>query len=152
MSHHLTKANPISHEQLNRVLESHRLFIQTKGADGQWADLSYLIIEGYDFSGEDLNDVAAVGSRIINCGFKGVQWVGANLESTEVINCNFSRANLMRLECYQCHFIDCNFSEANLTKAEFDECELRTVIFSAASVSGMLLQDCTIQETTIPTV
>jgi len=75
--------------ELKEILEQHKLWIETNGAEGKRANLKGAIVTGANLYGADLEDTNLTGANLI-----GANLTDANLEDTNLTGANLTDANL----------------------------------------------------------
>lgn len=129
----------IDDETLNKLLERHKLYIESGKVQGSCLNLTDIDLSGKDLSGLDLTDarffycnlhqVNLKGSKLVNAYLQDTDFSDSNLENTDFTNasmgyCNFENSNL-RNTVFNCTFApDTNFKGADLTNAIFVKAEL----------------------------
>ena len=81
-------------EQLNEVLKQHKLWLNTKGEEGERVVLEDANLEGIDFSGSDLRVADLKGANLRYSDLTNVNLEGANLEYTDLRNAYLTSADL----------------------------------------------------------
>ncbi|SRR6266508_1286905 len=126
----------LSLAEVQRILDSHFLYLSTNGANGTKADFSFCLIEGCNFAGLDLGDVYFQESILIRCCFNKSFLADCHFLRTLVPMTSFEDANLIRAEFYRADLSESSFARADLTGTEFQKCNLRRVKFSEAIIRG----------------
>ena len=97
----------ISKEELTKILERHRKWIESNGTEGERADLSLAHLEGFDLTGANLR-----GAHLYRTNLKG-----ADLFMTELHGACLARANLQETNLLGTQLCEANLQGANLESA-----------------------------------
>ena len=138
--------------KLKEILDQHRLWIQSNGAEGQRANLGYA-----DLNGADLNGASLVGAKLSGADLRsanlryanlwradlnGASLHSANLWGANLIGADLSRANLVNANLTRANLTGANLTGANLTGADLDSANLTNAILPDISwiKAGCLVQ------------
>jgi hypothetical protein len=112
--------------KLKEILDQHKLWIETNGAEGKRANL-----EGGNLSGADLYRADLYRADLYRADLTGADLTGASLEGADLRGANLERANLKRA----------NLMGANLTGAYLGGANLVGAILSGANLTNAILSD-----------
>jgi uncharacterized protein YjbI with pentapeptide repeats len=107
--------------KLKDILDSHKLWLSTKGNQGTRANLSGANLTGANLSGANL---------------RGADLRGANLEGANLEGANLRDANLEDVS-----FINANLYGANLANASLTRANLAGAILAGATLTDTILPD-----------
>ena len=122
-------------EQLNKILDDHKLWIESKGEKGKQANLSRSKLNFLNFSGADLQYVIMRNSSLY----------GANLKDVNLKKANLSGAYLSCAVLY-----GANLEGANLEKADMTGANLRGAKFTIEIREAKNLKLCEITKEQLP--
>lgn len=102
--------------ELEDILKEHKLCLDTMGAEGKVADLSFvdlswINLSNYDLNGVNLQGANLHGTNLSNCNLEGANLEGANLKRANLENASLEGANLK----------NANLMFANLTNTSFND-------------------------------
>lgn len=95
-------------EELARILEQHRKWLQSGRKSGSRADLSGARLDGIDFSGADLSGAMMHGASLQGADLSNAQLIHTDLSDADLQDACLSRANLLLTD----------FTSANLRGAK----------------------------------
>ena len=123
--------------ELNQVLEQHKLWIETNGAEGQRANLFDAELYCAYLAGTDLRDANLIGANLARANLWGANLYAANLTGANLNCANLSGANLMGA-----FLTGANLSGADLTHAYLSGANLTNAILPDISwiIPGCLVQ------------
>jgi len=81
-------------DELNKILDNHKLWVQTCGEQGERADLSYADLRGANLRGANLSDANLRGANLRGANLSDANLRGANLSYADLSDANLSDANL----------------------------------------------------------
>jgi len=110
--------------ELKSILASHKLWVETKGKQGQRANLV-----GAALSGTYLCDANLEGANLLYSNLEGANLTCANLEGANLVGANFCDANLK----------GANLEGANLVGANLEGANLEGAILKGAILKGAYL-------------
>lgn len=73
----------ITEEERKKILEQHKLWLESEGKEGERADFSYTDLSGVDFSGENLKGAIFTGAKLTSTNFQGAKMYGVDIFSPE---------------------------------------------------------------------
>ena len=126
----------ISKEELNIILEKHKIYITTSGKEGERADLKEAYLSGVDLSGADLRGADLSGADLSRADLKEAYLSGAYL----------SRADLSRADLREAYLSRADLSRADLSRADLREAYLRRADLREANLSGVDLRGADLEE------
>lgn len=103
------------------------------------SDISILDLDGFNFSGCLLNNVAFTGNMQQDRHLKNLNFTNAHLENVSfdnatLENCNFDSANLSRVGFKNCVMINCRFRKAKISWSDFRYTEFNKITFESARI------------------
>ena len=124
----------MTQEELNKILEDHKLWIKTGGekgarADFKGANLIRINLAGANLAKADLSETNLSWANLSLANFEG-----ANLERASLFEANILLANLERANLFKASLHEANLSEANLRKANFEGANLSRANLSEANL------------------
>ena len=117
----------ISKEELNIILEKHKIYITTSGKEGERADLKEAYLSGVDLSGADLRKANLEGADLEGAELRGAYLEGANLDGAYLEGANLEGADLEGAELREANLSGADLEEANLEGADLREANLSGV-------------------------
>ena len=101
----------ISKEELNIILEKHKIYITTSGKEGERADLSWANLSGADLREAYLEEADLSGANLRGANLSGVDLRGADLEEAYLEGADLRGADLSSVRGLlpQTDFIKANF-------------------------------------------
>ena len=152
---------------VKNMLEQHKLYIDTHGAQGELADFRrdplFGKLEGIDFGpdgglyefkdylpGITFKNVSLQGARFENLSLMNANLAGADLAGATFKNVDLSMARLDQADIYNTHFENTKLQNANLEGVRGDGVEFRNCNMTALNMTGcqcndMLARNCTIE-------
>jgi len=97
--------------KLNKILDDHKLWLQTNGEHGKRANLSYV-----DLSSADLNNVDLSYADLNNANLGSANLTYANLTYAELIYANLNNANLNNVDL---RYADLRYADLNSANLDF---------------------------------
>ena len=88
------------HQSLQNKINNHVRYLESYGDEGEFADLSNLKIENFDFSNCKLSGIHAHNSVFIKCRFYQCDLYGSVFKDSVFMNIDFEQANLGKTEFY----------------------------------------------------
>lgn len=135
---------------LNRILASHKTWLNSKGKRGIRASLAGLDLSGIDLSGRDLRKINFSRTNLstanlsnsnfedayfIRTNLSGADLTGANLAGCYLNAANFTRARLTGAKVIYCNITQTNFSGIKFSSADFSNTNVIT--FSVGKYSAL---------------
>ena len=117
-------------------------------AEGSSIFLNPAIVDGWDFSNQDLTDAFIVNSSSRDADFSNAQLVRSDLIRTDFSGANFNRANLAFAKMSNTELMNTNFEGANLSYATLYGADLSSPGFEYANLVGADLEEVNIAENT----
>jgi Pentapeptide repeats (8 copies) len=93
--------------KLNQILDKHKLWLETNGAEGKRANLTGANLTGANLEGANLSGANLCAANLYDANLSGANLRGANLEDANLACANLGGAN----------HLDANLSGANLRGA-----------------------------------
>ncbi len=131
----LADGQEITQADLDRILQAHALWIESKGKEGQRANLSEAILSYANLSGARRN---LSGGRFFvpEVNLSGADLLGANLTGAMLLKTNLSGALLFDANLSEAILSYANLSGADLSHANLSGADLREVNLSGAWLFG----------------
>ena len=122
----------IDQETLSAILKEHQLWLDSRGENGERADLSnkslkLANLEGADLRKADLRRVNLEGADLLIADLAGANLEGANLAGANLAGANFHRANLAETNLEGAYLRETNLAGANLADAYLEDAYLEGV-------------------------
>lgn len=121
----------MNHSKLKKILDQHRLWVESSKRQGERADLRGADLYNTDFQNLNLNDVNFVGADLRSANFGNTSLSGANFGSANLCSANLYNADLTRANFYNANLQDTDLINANLQGAN-----LRGANFQGANLTG----------------
>jgi len=128
-------------ENLNiqKILDEHKLWVETNKEKGSMADLSGANLSGADLRGANLSEADLSGADLSGANLSEADLSGANLSEADLSGADLSEANLSGA-----NLSEANLSEADLSGADLSEANLRGANLSEANLRGADLRGANI--------
>ena len=122
-------------DELKKILDEHKLWIDTNGNEGEKADLRsadlrsadlsyanlrYADLSGSDLSGSDLSDADLRSADLSGSDLSDADLSDANLSYANLRSANLSSANLRYADLSSSNLSSANLSDADLSGSDFD--------------------------------
>jgi len=101
--------------ELDRKLKQHRLWLETRGAEGERADLLGSNLRRATLRGANLRGAVLQAANLLDANLRG-----ANLQDANLLDANLLDANLQDAELRGADLRGANLRSANLRGAKFD--------------------------------
>ena len=123
--------------ELNKILEKHKLWIESNGVQGNCANLRDADLNGANLTGADL-----LGAYLKGANLKGANLWGANLRRANLTGANLTRANLHGADLTRADLTGANLTGADLTRAILKDANLKDAILPDISwiIPGCLVR------------
>ena len=125
----------MNQNELNVILEQHKLWLNTGGVDGNKADLSGAYLRGVDFDGADLSEADLreaylrgaylSGAYLIGTDLRGADLIGTDLRGAYLEDAYLEGANLEGANLEGVYLYKANLSNADLENANLIGTDLR---------------------------
>lgn len=132
----------LSHREVNAILERHRRYRASAGAEGELADLSGSGIEDFAFDGMDLSEIHAHDAVFARCSFVGANLYFSSWTGSHAAGCDFREAQLAKCEMQAMNLQDARFDAASAIRADLSGSDLRGASFLHAKLDSANLDDC----------
>ncbi len=103
----------IPEEELQKILEAHRKWVESEGKEGERADLFEANLQGANLNGADLQ-----GAYLRRANLQGAFLSGANLQGAFLSGANLQGAKLDGANLYEANLYRANLQEAFLADAD----------------------------------
>ena len=130
----------ISKEELNIILEKHKIYITTSGKEGERADLKEAYLSGVDLSGADLRGAYLEGADLEGVNLKGTNLRGADLRGANLREADLSWADLDGADLSRAYLREANLSGVDLRGADLEEAYLEGADLRGAYLDGANLE------------
>ena len=112
-----TPVRELSPDEIEQMLASHRLYLETEYHEGHRANFSSADLTRRDFSGRNLH-----GIKMDRAVLRGADFTGANLQSANLIGAilqeaSFDRADLSRARLSGANLVSASLEYTRLAKA-----------------------------------
>lgn len=153
----------ISKEDLDRVLEDHKVWGNTGGKQGRRANLERVNLVGADLHGVNLAEANLYqcnlskanlqGASLAKANLLGAQMGGANLQKAslweaDLQGARLNLANLQGANLSRANLSNANMREANLQKANCTRAVMKEATLSLADLQGTILRRADLQNVT----
>lgn len=135
-------------------LESHRLWIETLGEQGEklgideinlrnfnlsyypldQANITDCIFDGMDLNNKDFSSSLLCSSTFISTNLEGADFGKSNVSYVDFTNANMKASRLADSVCIETVFIKADLSDANLVAGLFDETDFRNAVLLNADI------------------
>ena len=134
----------IDQETLSAILKEHQLWLDSRGENGERADLSnkslkLANLEGADLRKADLRRINLEGADLLIADLAGANLEGANLAGANLAGANFHRANLAETNLEGAYLRETNLAGANLAGANLAGANLADAYLEDAYLEGVNL-------------
>ena len=135
----------IDQETLSAILKEHQLWLDSRGENGERADLSnkslkLANLEGADLRKADLRRVNLEGADLLIADLAGANLEGANLAGANLAGANFHRANLAETNLEGAYLRETNLAGANLAGANLADAYLEDAYLEDAYLEDAYLE------------
>ena len=120
---------PIDEQELRSILDRHRLWLDTDGAEGARAELARTCLRGLSLSRADLR----------KADLEGADFAGANLDHANLRGTSLKGARLASTSLWQADLSGVDLSEADLRGAKLDHALLRSAVLRGTELGGATL-------------
>lgn len=131
----------LTKEQLTKILEAHRKWVESGEKEGEKADLSNTDLRRRNLSDTDLRLANLSGVNLQEANLLKV-----NLEGASLSKANLKEANLVKANLKGANLDEVNLKEANLTGANLEGASLRRAKLQRASLNEAELQGAFLHE------
>ncbi|MBY6282950.1 pentapeptide repeat-containing protein [Neisseria flava] len=133
----------IDQETLSAILKEHQLWLDSRGENGERADLSnkslkLANLEGADLRKADLRRVNLEGADLLIADLAGADLAGANLAGANLAGANFHRANLAETNLEGAYLRETNLAGANLAGANLVDAYLEDAYLEGVNLNTQL--------------
>ena len=123
----------ITEEELETILEQHKLWLDSNEKEGKRADLSGArltdaILTGADLTSADLTDAKLYGAILSGANLTGADLTDAILTGADLTSADLTSADLTDANLYRANLTDANLTDANLTDADLERANLTDTI------------------------
>ena len=132
--------NKLTPEEIQTVLEEHRLWLDSKRTKGQRADFSRKNLQQANFEGVNLTQANLEGANLAKANLMRANFERANFKGAILDGANLQRANLIEAVCS-----GAVFTRADLTESRFMEADLRGAILTEANLTRAHLENANLE-------
>lgn len=122
-------ANSHSVEEIQAILQSHALWLNSGGKDGRRANFRNAVLQQCDLSGSQLAEASFRGANLTGCTLSGSDLRGVDMSEAQLSGANLASASMT----------GAIFSRTDLRNAVFDGADLQSVDFSGSILPGAVL-------------
>ena len=131
----------ITQEELDMILKNHKLWLDTHGAEGEQACLSYMDLTGVNLENAYLHRANLIGTNLQganleNTGLACVDFTGANISHANMSYANLRYAIMDGADLSGANMRYSRFIYASLANADMSMSDLQGAIFTAADLRG----------------
>ena len=131
----------ITIEELEMILKNHKLWLDTHGAEGEQACLSYMDLTGVNLENAYLHRANLIGTNLQganleNTGLACVDFTGANISHANMSYANLRYAIMDGADLSGANMRYSRFIYASLANADMSMSDLQGAIFTAADLRG----------------
>jgi uncharacterized protein YjbI with pentapeptide repeats len=130
----------ITATELKSILDQHQLWIETKGKQGQYANLHSANLHSAYLRDANLTGANLEGANLTGADLRGADLRGANLSGANLEDARLEGANLRYANLRYANLSDANLSGANLTGTILDKKKEQgtTMILSEEETAAIL--------------
>lgn len=139
----------MSPEELSKILQSHQLWLDSGGSEGDAASLEGTDLQGADLQNAILNGAAFKNANLIATNFQGAQLRGASFDGAKLQGADLRNAFLKKAEFKNAILTKTNLQGARLQGASFDGANLRGTDLRNALLEGAVFKDTKLIETNL---
>ena len=116
----------MTQEQLNKILQQHKLWLDTKGEEGKranlmGADLRYTNLRNANLIGADLRFANLRGANLVHADLRDANLEVADLEGVDLTGVDLSGADLRGADLRGTNLTGANLEGTNLTDADLED-------------------------------
>ena len=113
---------------LNIILEKHKLWLKTNGLEGEIANLSEADLSDANLSRANLSEANLSEANLSRADLYKADLFKANLSRANLSRANLSEANLSEANLYKADLFKANLSRANLSRADLFKIQNKNII------------------------
>ena len=122
-------------EELTKILEAHKLWMDSGGKNGAPANLRWTNLREADLSDANLRGADLMGADLSCANLSGANLRDADLYEADLREANLSGADLYEADLYEADLREANLSGADLSGADLSGADLYEADLSEAEVS-----------------
>jgi uncharacterized protein YjbI with pentapeptide repeats len=131
-------------QDILKILKDHERWISSHGANGAFANLRMVNLNGNDLHGLTITRANLAGANLTNSDLSETNAEGTILSGADLSGANLSKANLKQADLSEALLLGASFNGANLTSAymvaaELSQAELSNGVFSQSFMSRVNL-------------
>lgn len=127
------KLKKISRKNLNKILDSHKLWLETKGKEGEQANLSYTDLSYIDLINVNLSHAILYRAKLNYTNLNYTNLSFCNLEAADLTG-----AILIGAILFHANLSETNLSNTNLTNTDLRETDLYKTNLFYAKIDNMI--------------
>ena len=131
----------ISKEDLERVLEEHKVWGNTGGKQGKRANLERVNLVGADLHGVNLAEANLYQCNLSKANLQGASLAKANLLGAQMGGANLNKASLWEADLQGARLNLANLQEANLSRANLSNANLREANLQKANCTRAVVNE-----------
>ena len=122
--------------ELNRVIEQHKVWLDSKGEEGKRADLRDTVLRGADLSYVDLRGADLTNADLEGANLKGVDLSGVDLRYAYLKGVDLRDANLTCANLEGADLEDADLEGADLEGADLEGANLKYAYLTNVNLEG----------------
>ena len=131
----------ITREDLNDVLEKHKLWLDTDGGDGEKADLRYTDLQGFtlarvNLAGADLSYTNLQNTKLWFARLAGADMTGSHMAGSSLTNAELATTNLHKVNLEGADLRGARLAYSNLRSADLMYADLQAADLHCADLQG----------------
>lgn len=134
----------MSPEELNKVLQSHQLWLTSDGKEGERANLEGVELERAGLQGADLQNAILNGAA-----FKNANLIATNLQGARLLGASFDGANLRGADLRNALLEGAVFKDAKLIETNLQGGQLRRATFDGAILRRANLREADLENASL---
>ena len=131
----------ISKQELEKVLEEHKIWGNTGGQQGRRANLERVNLVGADLHGVNLAEANLYQCNLSKANLQGASLAKANLLGAQMGGANLQKASLWEADLQGARMNLANLQEANLSRANLSNANLREADLQKANCTRAVLKE-----------
>ena len=135
----------VTPEQLNKILETHRTWLDSAGKEGQTADLSESNLARIDLPGTNLSMANLQSADLSEANLSGASLQWASLAGANLLGALLSKANLKRADLVGTNLQGADLRGTKLREADLLNADLQWAVLRDAQLQKSVLRDANFQ-------
>lgn len=133
-------------DEIAEMLQAHALWLSSAKQEGARIELNAANLDGYDFSGRDLNGAIFHACSMRACNFSNCQLYHADFAEAELENANFKGASLMLADFSGANLSEADLSDSRAPAEDSISHNRRGPRFTEAKLQGVNFQNAYLQQ------